>query len=1095
MPSAYVPPDVYVEQRRRSAIGTPRPPNLPVVVVGPAVQIVARGKAGDYDARIAAQVPFPGLSPGGIVDADTVEVLLQAKSDSGRPLGTFVLNTSEFEVLSDTDDEGRPVPYAVRVDSNLALELSQLSLRNNDLIDGNEDFGSATPNGIEFRDTAVDFLARGASVDGGSFIVISQPSSMAGAYVIIGMIPTGNNVFDLLIEKVRSDDYDVAELIHGFTIDGTSAPVGSAIRGMPATHESVVYDAATNNVSIGNVPGVGVSEVLSLQTTTGLQTLFWGTAELSAILSASGSTGAGNSLRLPGRGSSATVEFGPADVSTGAPDTILRQLPLWRDMLGKVQVGDWMRASYVVKTPAGPDAISGINYSTGVVTFTTAAFVQSNWVGRELQIAGNGDVLNNRSYEIVAVNTVANSVTVDLTPYGGAFPGTASATFGNGTVVAQPAVLRDFKIVGIDTVNYSVILSAQGGQSTPDDVFQLASDGLDRIEFFKVLRGRLDAPNAAGDTLTFTLGGAAYRREVLSATPTLLTTVSALPSFAALEVNEANGEIEATSDFAAANPVIVLDVSTTVQASWGAGHFARITNQNDPDNNGLYPIISVSTLNNSVTIDVSVNSNWNPSPAIVDGDVEILRFEDLEVITRRGVPFRNSSATYDLRRRLVDGYVADILVSYRAERRDLPLNGLMELSSRVEIEQMIGQIHPDNPLALGCDMIVRSGLADGARTFYALAINGDNLAAHLEAMDTLEIEDVYFIVPLTQDPAIISAYKAHVGVQSQPRNRHERVVMVSTALPTQESVLPTAGEPAPSGTFLTVTSFSAPGANLGLVNPGDMLKILLNGEDTVEIERRILSVNPGAGIITLLSGVDTSYVGETRTFKVDTYPLTRTEQAEAWRDYSASLRDFRVMVIRPDQVEITFTDKTLAQFRDRRITVGGEYACCAFAGLCASLPVESPMTNVPVPGIDRLVHSNGYFKPAELDTIAEGGNNILVQETRTSVPYSRHQLTTDMTSIITREFSITKIVDFSAKFVRNSLRPFIGNRNITREYLTQLRGTTEAVLRALVRSEVLLPATEVLSLRQNPDEPDSILIEIAVAVPYPANRIFVTLFV
>jgi hypothetical protein len=130
-----------------------------------------------------------------------------------------------------------------------------------------------------------------------------------------------------------------------------------------------------------------------------------------------------------------------------------------------------------------------------------------------------------------------------------------------------------------------------------------------------------------------------------------------------------------------------------------------------------------------------------------------------------------------------------------------------------------------------------------------------------------------------------------------------------------------------------------------------------------------------------------------------------------------------------------------------------------------------------------------------MNTIAEGGNNLMVQTTRTSLPYSRHQLMTDMTSLVTREFSIIKLVDFSAKYIRNSLRPYIGNHNITQEFLTQLRGITESIIRALVQSNVLLNQTRLLSLYQDKDAPDTVVIEIQLDVPYPCNFIHVILYI
>jgi hypothetical protein len=518
-----------------------------------------------------------------------------------------------------------------------------------------------------------------------------------------------------------------------------------------------------------------------------------------------------------------------------------------------------------------------------------------------------------------------------------------------------------------------------------------------------------------------------------------------------------------------------------------------VKNNTNPANDGDHIITSVSVGNNTITV-----SGAFAAPGTEDGEVDIIDFIDVPQVYRRGVPFRNSPASYDLIKRLWDGWTADIEVSYKAIRHDLPLDGLLELGSQQDIETTIGVIHPDNPLALGCEMVVRSGLADGIRTFYALATNSDTVSDYTAAMEYLETEDVYFVVPMSQDEDVIAAFKAHVDAQSQPLNKHERVVIASTSLPSVDVILPTAGESIPAGTFPTATTFQA-FVDWGRVNPGDVVKILVNPgteDETVEVSNRVLTIDLVNSTVTMLSTWDPALVGgPARYFRVETFPLTKSEQAEAWRDYSKSVNDSRVMIVRPDEVEISFTDKSVSPSVTRNVTVGAQYACAAFAGLAAALPPDSPLTNVAVPGIRRLFHSNDYFRPDQLNTIAEGGNNILMQETKNSIPYSRHQLTTNMESLITREFSIVKIVDYSAKFIRNSLKPYVGNRNITAQYLTQLRGTTEAIIRALVRAGVLLSKTELLTLKQDADSPDQILVEIALDIPYPANRIYVTLFV
>lgn len=570
---------------------------------------------------------------------------------------------------------------------------------------------------------------------------------------------------------------------------------------------------------------------------------------------------------------------------------------------------------------------------------------------------------------------------------------------------ATVAVNGDFRIVGVNkTANTLTIVRPD---QTATGTATAAGSGTATMSLLRVLRGRSDQNNAAGDVLVMTIGGVATEFEVDRATPKRITLISAI-----------TGLVGATT-----------------------------------------------------------------------------------VTARRGVPFRNSVASYDLVKRLTSGYSGNVLVSYEADRKDLSVSGLIPIANQTDIANDLGVVHPNNPLAFGADMVTRSGFTDGTRTFYALATDGDTLADFQAALDTLETEDVYYIVPLTQDPAIISLFKAHVDAQSQPLNKHERVVLVNTALTTVRQVVPATGTLWPSdgiiGTSGNLARFDSAGINWGLVAPGDVVKVLASAAANAAVieERRIFTVDAANKRCTVIGNFSSDYSGNAQIFRIDSFPFTKMEQAEEWRDYAKSLADSRVVVVRPDAVEVTYTDTTQGAPKDNDIIVPGYYLAAVFAGLCASLSPQQPMTNVPLPGINRVYDSNTYFTPDQLNTIAEGGNAIFVQDNVEGAPYCRHQLTSDMTSILTREFSIVKNVDFASKFVRRSLRPYIGNKNITEEYLTQLRGICESLIRALVQAESMLQGSSLEKLYQNPDEPDSVIVEIGLKVPYPANKIYVTLFI
>jgi hypothetical protein len=124
--------------------------------------------------------------------------------------------------------------------------------------------------------------------------------------------------------------------------------------------------------------------------------------------------------------------------------------------------------------------------------------------------------------------------------------------------------------------------------------------------------------------------------------------------------------------------------------------------------------------------------------------------------------------------------------------------------------------------------------------------------------------------------------------------------------------------------------------------------------------------------------------------------------------------------------------------------------------------------------------------------MAEGGVWIYTQDSIGSPLYCRHQMSTDATSIAKRELSITKALDFVAKFIRKGLKPYIGNRNITPAFIKLVETVLNGISRYLVR-EGYIEDMKVLSVKQDGDAPDTIYIDINIKVLYPVNYIKVTL--
>jgi hypothetical protein len=221
------------------------------------------------------------------------------------------------------------------------------------------------------------------------------------------------------------------------------------------------------------------------------------------------------------------------------------------------------------------------------------------------------------------------------------------------------------------------------------------------------------------------------------------------------------------------------------------------------------------------------------------------------------------------------------------------------------------------------------------------------------------------------------------------------------------------------------------------------------------------------------------------TYQIDR-TLTKPEQADAVKGYSAAFADRRVAHCWPDVLKVPYGQSV--------VDVPGYYACCVVAALTTGLPTQQGLTNLAVSGFLGFDHSTRYFTEEELDIIADGGTLILAQDGESQPLYVRHQLTTDKSSIKFQEYSITKNVDYIAKFWRTTYRPFIGQYNIIDTTIDALKTTCTAGLKFLVDSRVpkfggVIKSGTLKSLAESDTAIDTVNIRIGHNIPIPLNNI------
>jgi hypothetical protein len=474
------------------------------------------------------------------------------------------------------------------------------------------------------------------------------------------------------------------------------------------------------------------------------------------------------------------------------------------------------------------------------------------------------------------------------------------------------------------------------------------------------------------------------------------------------------------------------------------------------------------------------------------------------------------------------------------QHRDLIVSSagdITSIASHTLVEQTLGKLHPDNPLAFGVYM---AALNSGDRIVYYCGIPTDDLSGYNVALGKATMtDDVYFIVPLSGDEMVVDSVKAHVEEMSTAENKLWRVGFVSQTPPKIDMIYDQTNNPSKEDFYVQFKlakgrDWYTDGANLIQfmkdedidddsinvdvkclkdVKVGDVVKIWLDNSDddwdetphyTERYVKKIVSnsVLQLAKPVYLCAGEETiddgnesnDYCypdmipnGKTRNhFKVEVYrKLTATQQVQYIADMSSSLATRRMYNVFPS---VASTDG---------IVFTGEFLAAAAAGLASSVLPQQPLTNVELNGVGDLPIVYQTYTREQLNTIAAGGTFIIMQERPGSQVYVRHQISTDYTSnnLLKAELSITKNLDSISYYFAELFAPMIGKYNITPELIGVLRVKLEQGLRMLETStaaglygpQVLAEGTEILELHQDEVHRDHVYAKVHLNLPVPFN--------
>lgn len=471
-----------------------------------------------------------------------------------------------------------------------------------------------------------------------------------------------------------------------------------------------------------------------------------------------------------------------------------------------------------------------------------------------------------------------------------------------------------------------------------------------------------------------------------------------------------------------------------------------------------------------------------------------------------------------------DQNIANLYIQFKALRKDVSSSavtaGVLRFSDIDLLTEALNPISEDNPLALGLFLAMIN-----APTFEVKGLGVDEVSAaapegteeaYAKSADFLSAEEIYAIAPLTQNEVIHSIWATHAQVISAPEQGGERIVFINKAMPIRKNpTIALSGTQANStatANQMLLDSNPASGLIAAGINPGlpipETDEVYMEFAVDGELRRYSVSsvsgptVNFRVSFLDAASNVDGFY--STTTLNV---PVTNAAYKVAVRGDS-----LYVPGTNPPKLDYSLVSETVAGanegFKNRRLfsvfpdqikttidglekTLPGYYACAAIAGMCGSQPPQQGFTNFPITGLTGVIGTEKFTK-SQQNVMAGGGTYILVQDVQGGPVTSRHQVSTDLTSVETRELSITKSVDFTAKLLRSAVRKFIGVNVVNDQLLDSLGTTIQAVLRFLEEAGVL-KGSNLNNLVQDSAQPDTIIVDVTLQVLYPSNYIRVVL--
>jgi hypothetical protein len=756
------------------------------------------------------------------------------------------------------------------------------------------------------------------------------------------------------------------------------------------------------------------------------------------------------------------------------------------------------------------DATAGTTVSAVIVTNT--AVISNSTVTNTFGIPGQlpGQVLDPTTIQVYLNNALIETLVTGFTGFSGSTELDISAPTATGTTTAASAVITAFSnatkfVVGdvISVAGAGTAGAALVGQIEliSGSTVTLTVPAVTAVTAGVITKPALSNVNSTTSTLLVEAGDeieidyvntSAVAKSVtttvsqvinLTSTLTSLITQDILPADMSVVTTAATVVVGASVTVASATGIAVGDTIKVAGAGLGGADLITIVGSvTGQVLGGLTPAVTTAVSNAVVTRKANFTVKTR----------KLYNNQLLPQANPNGGSNYNTSATATSGTIIVEPnpyvvygrvFSAAVNIAYSALRTDLS-GAVQVITTTGDITGILGVVDSNNPAALAASIC----LANTTTQINVIAVPSDDLIGYETALELAQGANLYALVPLTQETDILELFQVHVDQMSLPTVGQWRIAIVNTAIPTSQNIGPySVGFVNANGGNNTITVVSgqyvltASNATFmsdGIV-PGDLVVVSAStGTPTQVGSLQVKQILNNQQLVVAATGTATAvsyFVNRT---------LTKAQKATAVAAASTTFGDKRVVHVQPDTVGITVGG--VIEY------LPGYYLCAALGGMVAGFPVQQGFTNIGVAGVSDLKNSNFYFTRAQMDQMASVGTFLFVQATQGSIPYVRHELTTDVSVLQYRELLCVKNWDWLSYAYSAVLAPFIGRWNITTDTLNTIRQTivsasNQYISQKLPKIGAPLLGYTINSLIQDATSKDQVDVNMTIEIVYPLN--------